>query len=123
MTMDDRERIVAGLVQELRRGTLILCVLRQLGDNRYGYSLVQSLEEAGIPIDPGTLYPLLRRLEKQGLLESRWELEEARPRRYYGLSETGAWVLDRLTAEWQAMVRTIRALVDAEPDTQPKKEE
>ena len=75
--------LLDSLLSELRRGTLILCVLSQLEQSRYGYAMVQNLEEKGIPIDPNTLYPLLRRLEKQGLLCSEWDTSESKPRQYY----------------------------------------
>ena len=72
--MGEEKDLLTGLIQELRRGTLILSVLSQMGQPKYGYALVQSLEKQGIAIDPNTLYPLLRRLEKQGLLRSEWEM-------------------------------------------------
>ena len=71
--LSEIDGIVSNLVLELRRGTIILCVLSQLKDKKYGYSLVETLDEKGMHIDPGTLYPLLRRLEKQNLLKSEWE--------------------------------------------------
>lgn len=91
---------VENLTSELRRGTLVLTVLSQLDRKQYGYSLSQSLAEQGIEIDQSTLYPLLRRLEKQGLLESEWSVEESRPRRYYILSQTGQEILKTLKQEW-----------------------
>ena len=81
--MGEEKDLLTGLIQELRRGTLILSVLSQMGQPKYGYALVQSLEKQGIAIDPNTLYPLLRRLEKQGLLRSEWEMGESKPRKYY----------------------------------------
>ena len=74
--MGEEKSLLEGLMQELRRGTLVLSVLSQVREERYGYSLIQTLEEKGVPVDPNTLYPLLRRLEKQGLLESCWEQED-----------------------------------------------
>jgi PadR family transcriptional regulator PadR len=94
---------VENLTSELRRGTLVLTVLCQLDQKQYGYSLSQSLAERGVEIDQSTLYPLLRRLEKQGLLASEWSVEESRPRRYYVLSETGRGVLEALKQEWFAL--------------------
>lgn len=110
--MAEIEEIVNGLILELRRGTLILSVLSRLDQPKYGYSLVQELSEKGIEIDAGTLYPLLRRLEKQGLLESSWELADSRPRRYYFLSETGRQVYDRLREEWRKLVFSIENLMN-----------
>ncbi|MBN1810984.1 MAG: helix-turn-helix transcriptional regulator [Anaerolineae bacterium] len=94
---------VENLISELRRGTLVLTVLSQLDQKQYGYSLSQSLAEQGVKIDQSTLYPLLRRLEKQDLLESEWSVEESHPRRYYVLSETGREVLGTLKQEWFAL--------------------
>ena len=85
---------------ELRRGSLILAVLGALREERYGYTLRQSLEDAGLPIEEGALYPLLRRLETQGLLTSEWREEEKRNKRFYRLSAEGQAVLARLTEEW-----------------------
>lgn len=110
--MADVNEIVNGLVLELRRGTLILSVLSQLNEPQYGYSLVQSLEGKGINIDVGTLYPLLRRLEKQGILESNWEMADARPRRYYFLSNTGKEVYTKMCDEWREMVKSMTSLIN-----------
>ena len=109
--MADINEIVNGLVLELRRGTLILSVLSQLSRPQYGYSLVQELEAKGIVIDVGTLYPLLRRLEKQELLESSWELIDARPRRYYFLSAIGKEVYAKMCGEWHKMVLSMNNLI------------
>jgi PadR family transcriptional regulator PadR len=84
---------------ELRRGCLTLAVLSQLRSERYGYTLRKALEEAGLDIDEGTLYPLLRRLESQGLLSSEWREENKRRKRFYRLSPGGQLTLDQLTDE------------------------
>lgn len=76
--MPEDQDILNSMVQELRRGTIILGVLSQLSEPQYGYSLVTILQERGINVEAGTLYPLLRRLEKQGLLNSEWDTNEAR---------------------------------------------
>ena len=86
---------------ELRRGTLPLAVLSQLRKPQYGYSLVQALEVAGVSIEQSTLYPLLRRLEKQELLTSSWDTTESRPRKYYVLNEYGIEVFEQLKKEWE----------------------
>jgi PadR family transcriptional regulator PadR len=109
--LDNQEQIITGLVQELRRGSLVLMVLSQLADPQYGYSLVQCLEAQGLNLDPGTLYPLLRRLENQGLLASQWDTESARPRRYYQLSESGRRVLTDMAKEWQTLVELMQHLL------------
>jgi DNA-binding PadR family transcriptional regulator len=82
-------------------------VLAQCREVQYGYSLKQQLSAAGLDINEGTLYPLLRRLEGQGLLRSEWQVTEDRPRRYYTLSAVGAEVLERLTKEWQELVGVV----------------
>ena len=99
------------LRQELRRGTLILAVLAQLKVERYGYSLRQALAEVGLEIDEGALYPMLRRLESQGLLTSEWREEDKRKKRFYRLSSEGEAVLTRLSAEWRAMNDTLQNLI------------
>jgi len=92
--------LLNSLITELRRGTLTLAVLSQLRTPQYGYSLVQLLEESGIGIDQSTLYPLLRRLEKQELVSSSWDTSESRPRKYYVLSEYGFEIFGQLKQEW-----------------------
>jgi PadR family transcriptional regulator PadR len=91
------------LVQELRRGILVLATLSQLKEAKYGYALISDMADWGLEIEQGTLYPLLRRLESQGLLQSSWDVEGSRPRRYYQISETGLLVLKELTAEWRSL--------------------
>jgi DNA-binding PadR family transcriptional regulator len=88
---------------ELRRGVVVLATLSQLRAPRYGYELRQALAEKGMPIEEGTLYPLLRRLETQGLLQSEWKIEDGPPRRYYALNADGRKLLDKLTDTWQGM--------------------
>lgn len=109
--MVDIKETVDGLTQELRRGTIIMAVLSQCFEPQYGYSLVSVLEEKGVAIDPGTLYPLLRRLEKQELLESKWDTNEARPRKYYLLSEAGRETYRLLCDEWNRMVTDMQGLI------------
>jgi PadR family transcriptional regulator, regulatory protein PadR len=94
--------------QELRRGVVVLGVLSRLREPQYGYSLRQALAAHGLPIEEGTLYPLLRRLETQGLLVSEWRIEDGPPRRYYRLSQEGERVLTDLTATW----RDLNAVMD-----------
>jgi PadR family transcriptional regulator PadR len=103
--------LVESLTLELRRGAIVLAVLSLLREEEYGYSLKRSLARAGLEIDEGTLYPLLRRLEGQGLLESRWRIEGERPRRYYRLGPGGKDVLRGLGREWKALVRAIEEVL------------
>jgi PadR family transcriptional regulator, regulatory protein PadR len=99
---------------ELRRGALGLAVLAALREERYGYTLRQMLDDAGLQIDEGALYPLLRRLESQGLLTSEWREEAKRNKRFYRLSSDGERVLARLLAEWNAMTDSILRLSEGE---------
>ena len=99
------------VILELRRGVIVLAVLRQLEQEQYGYSLLKRLSEQGLEVDQGTLYPLLRRLEAQGLLLSNWRLEEARPRRYYVISAEGSQLLPRLKQEWENIVTVMEKLM------------
>jgi DNA-binding PadR family transcriptional regulator len=88
---------------ELRRGVVVLATLSQLRAPRYGYELRQALADRGMPIEEGTLYPLMRRLETQGLLKSEWKTESGSPRRYYSLNADGRKLLKKLTESWQGM--------------------
>ncbi len=108
-TSDDH---VDGIVHELRRGVLVLAILGRLGDEQYGYSLREDLRVSGLDVPEGTLYPLLRRLESQGLLESRWQMGEGRPRRYYLRSALGSATLKKLSQEWNGLVEVMADLVE-----------
>ena len=99
------------LVLELRRGILVLATLSRLEKAQYGYSLMQELGSYGLDIEQGTLYPLLRRLEDQGLLLSEWNVEGSRPRRYYQLSPAGVEVLQSLSQEWMELVAVVDDLL------------
>lgn len=88
---------------ELRRGSVVLAVLAALRREQYGYTLRKTLCDHGLEIDEGTLYPLLRRLETQGLLDSQWREEDKRKKRFYILSTEGARVLEQLLAEWRSI--------------------
>ena len=101
MTVTDN--LFDNLRLELRRGCLTLAVLAQLREEHYGYTLRKALAERGMVIDESTLYPLLRRLETQGLLASQWREEDKRKKRFYILSVDGARVLEQLLAEWRSI--------------------
>lgn len=103
-----RESPFENLRLELRRGCLTLAVLSELRTERYGYTLRKALEEAGLDIDEGTLYPLLRRLEAQGLLQSEWREENKRRKRFYRLLPMGEQIFEQLSAE----LRRINASLD-----------
>jgi PadR family transcriptional regulator PadR len=96
---------------ELRRGSLVLGVLAGLRKEQYGYTLRKTLEEQGMAIDEGTLYPLLRRLENQGLLLSEWREEEKRNKRFYRLSAEGKVILKQLLAEWQSINSSLNGML------------
>jgi PadR family transcriptional regulator PadR len=105
--------IFENLRLELRRGCLILAVLAELRTERYGYTLRKSLEEQGTSIDESTLYPLLRRLESQGLLVSEWREEDRRQKRFYRLSPEGRELLRQLMTEWQKINASIARITAA----------
>ena len=110
MTNTKNEQI-DNVVLELRRGVIILAVLSQLEDEQYGYSLLKRISELGLEIDQGTLYPLLRRLEAQGLLQSSWRVESDRPRRYYQISELGKTSFAQLKTEWRSLVALLEGML------------
>jgi DNA-binding PadR family transcriptional regulator len=103
--------VIEGLRQELRRGSLVLAVLAQLRTEQYGYTLREALWEIGIEIEEGPLYPMLRRLETQGLLTSEWREEGNRRKRFYVLSEAGRETLGVLQREWRGMNRALDRLL------------
>lgn len=107
-------KLLNSFITELRRGTLTLAVLSQLRTPQYGYSLVQLLEKSNVVIDQSTLYPLLRRLEKQELVISSWDTSESRPRKYYVLSEYGIEVFKQLKEEWEKTSSELYTLLKGE---------
>jgi DNA-binding PadR family transcriptional regulator len=104
------EDAVAGHLQELRRGTVVMAALATLSRPTYGYALLETLAEAGFAVEGNTLYPLLRRLEKQGLLTSEWNTEESRPRKFYQVSDDGRALLQTLLDEWHSLHTSIENL-------------
>ena len=110
------DELLQGLIVDLRRGTLVLAVLASLGQPTYGYALLTDLEKKDIRVEANTLYPLLRRLESQGLLSSRWDTAESRPRKYYAISDRGRTLLAQLTEEWRRLTMEIENLLgEGEP--------
>ena len=112
MKEHELSELLAKLTQELRRGILVLATLSQLKEAKYGYALINNLAERGLDIEQGTLYPLLRRLESQGLLQSEWNVEGSRPRRYYAISPAGSRLLELLMAEWRDLSTVLDVLLD-----------
>ena len=103
--------LLENLRLELRRGCLVLAVLAELRTEQYGYTLRKALSDNGMVIDEGTLYPLLRRLESQGLLVSEWREEDKRNKRFYRISRDGKVVLKQLLAEWQSIGSSLDAVL------------
>ena len=103
------------LRQELRRGSLVLAVLAALRVERYGYTLRKHLSDYGLDVDENTLYPLLRRLEGDGLLTSEWREENKRNKRFYRLSDAGNTILEKLFAEWAAIHLSVNEIAKEHP--------
>lgn len=102
--------LISGHLQELRRGTVVLACLLILKQPNYGYALLDLLERGGFAVDANTLYPLLRRLEMQGLLTSDWNTDESRPRKFYRISAEGTALADTLSRDWDHLTRSLRTL-------------
>ncbi len=98
-------------LQELRRGTVALACLLRLRTPDYGWSLLETLNADGLDVDTNTLYPLLRRLEKQGLVTSAWNTDEARPRKFYAVSPAGERLAALLAADWHRLDAALRRLM------------
>jgi PadR family transcriptional regulator, regulatory protein PadR len=101
--------------QELRRGTVVLACLLALRQPGYGYGLLKTLEASGIPSDANTIYPLLRRLEERGLLESEWNTDDSRPRKFYRTSPAGAELATELMRDMTSLTASLRSLNGGEP--------
>ncbi len=110
--MQKKEELLAGFVTEMRRGATALAVLSRLAEPGYGYQLVRDLAVGGVPVEANTLYPLLRRLEEQGLLCSDWDMREGKPRKYYQRTETGTEVYARWQEEWKRFSLSVNSLLE-----------
>ena len=110
--MSEDDDLYESLRQELRRGSLGLAVLARLRVERYGYTLRQALADDGLEIEESTLYPLLRRLESKGLLNSEWREEEKRKKRFYVLSPAGEEMLRRLVQEWRMINASLERIME-----------
>ena len=106
----EKNDILSGLILEIRRGTIVLSVLTKLKNPMYGYSLVSELSGSGIAVEANTLYPLLRRLESQGLLESQWETSGSKPRKYYNTTVMGLEIQEKLKKNWLETVDSMEKL-------------
>lgn len=114
MTTSAQNDLFDSLRMELRRGCLILAVLAQLRAEHYGYTLRKALADEGLAIEESTLYPLLRRLETQGLLSSEWREEEKRNKRFYRLSAAGEAILSQLLVEWNGINESLHRILKDE---------
>jgi PadR family transcriptional regulator PadR len=110
----DFDEILSGGQQELRRGTVVLACLLLLRKPGYGYALLDELRDIGFSVDANTLYPLLRRLEGQGMLASEWNTQEARPRKFYRTSPAGERLLTALLADWERIDASVRRLAQGD---------
>jgi DNA-binding PadR family transcriptional regulator len=109
------EELLSTHLQELRRGTVVLACLLILEQPNYGYALLEVLERHGFTVDANTLYPLLRRLEKQGLLASDWNTDESRPRKFYRTSPDGISLAQTLTEDWDSLHTAFQSLKGQQP--------
>ncbi len=114
----EREEILSGLLLEMRRGSIVLAVLSQLDTPMYGYNLVNVLSESGVAVEVNTLYPLLRRLEGQGVLTSEWETGGTKPRKYYVLTPEGRELFQTLKKHWKSIVKSIDELMGGQDNVQ-----
>ena len=110
----DFDDILSGNLQELRRGTVVLACLLLLRRPGYGYALLDELRDLGFVVDANTLYPLLRRLEGQGMLASEWNTDEARPRKFYRVSASGERLAAELMTDWARIDAAIRRLTEGD---------
>lgn len=115
----DESDLTAAHRQELRRGSVVLACLVALQNTGYGYGLLDALEQAGVPVAANTLYPLLRRLESQGLLTSEWDTTEARPRKFYRTSPAGVQLAKVLLREWQTLDAALTRLTPGTEGHEP----
>jgi PadR family transcriptional regulator, regulatory protein PadR len=109
------EQVLSGGQQELRRGTVVLACLLLLREPGYGYALIDQLAHLGFAVEANTLYPLLRRLESQGMLMSAWNTDESRPRKFYRISPGGERLAEELLAEWARIDDSVRRLANGDP--------
>lgn len=109
--MNAIDELMNTFIVELKRGTLVISVLSQLFSPEYGYSLLQKLENKNVPVEGGTLYPLLRRLESQSILTSEWDTNGNRPRKFYVLSDDGKEIYRRLKREWRSLSQQVESLL------------
>ncbi len=120
---NERKEMFLALVSELRRGTIVLSVLSQLETPQYGYTLVKNMEDKGVKVDTNTLYPLLRRLEKQDILISEWETGGTKPRKYYKRTSFGDEIYMKLKEQWIDLTEGMQKLLAEKADAATSKDE
>ncbi|MDR3085473.1 MAG: PadR family transcriptional regulator [Christensenellaceae bacterium] len=117
--MPTKEELLSGFIQELRRGTILLLVLSKLQKPAYGYELIADLARGGVRVEANTLYPLLRRLEGQGLLSASWSLDAAKPRKYYSATPLGLELLRDMKAHWQSTALRLQTILEEDLPNEP----
>lgn len=113
--METRTAFIHAQRQEISRGSVVIAVLWTLRTPQYGYALLDTLNSHGIVVEANTLYPLLRRLEQQGMLHAEWNTDEARPRKYYVTTEEGNLVVTELLASWQQITASLDTITEKDP--------
>ena len=108
--MNTTDELLQSHIHEIRRGSVVVAALSLLREPQYGYALIESLTSAGIETEANTLYPLLRRLEKQGLLESVWNTDESRPRKFYQITRGGETLLTALIEEMNRITSAVNLI-------------
>ena len=111
MTTEEHEKLLKRTVQEMRRGNLVLAVLAMLPEKKYGYELLRQMNDLGFGLSQDTLYPLLRRLDEQQLVDSEWVVDETRPRKYYTINKDGRAMLESLAEEWKKQAERLREVI------------
>ncbi|MGI6251194.1 MAG: PadR family transcriptional regulator [Anaerolineaceae bacterium] len=110
--MEETDQLLESYQTELRRGVVVLAVLSRLGKPAYGYEIIRSLADFNFPVDGNTAYPLLRRLEEQGLLSSEWDTSTEKPRKYYRMTRQGQQFLEKLKDYWYRSIASLHTLLE-----------
>lgn len=111
MDTEEQTKLLKRMMQEMKRGSLVLAVLALLPEKKYGYELLKEMNTLGFSLTQDTLYPLLRRLDEQELLNSEWIIETSRPRKYYNINEDGKTLLNNLSKEWKSQTVRLGELI------------
>ena len=111
MDTEQQTKLLKRMLQEMRRGSLVLAVLSLLPEKKYGYELLKEMNSLGFNLTQDTLYPLLRRLDEQRVLNSEWIIETSRPRKYYNINEDGKKLLKNLSTEWKSQAARLEEVI------------